>query len=387
LNAISYQAKNSYIRNTNNLKSKFMKKNLLLLAAMILLFIVTGYSQASFSTGTMTVTVGQYGKIQLFTPDGLEQLHRAMILVGTSPTTVFDHENDAEVVDATTLVSGPTSSDFEIYAADDNSYSNAPPAVLAKLNAHGWTNAAYTVVRYNITNNEATAINATIGYEIFPRINKVYGLDTVTYNNAEGVIRFHRGLVTNMGIKLLSASLTSLYSFEWYDSYQVDSDFWTWMNKGTLQPEYISTTADGPISITAQAPVTIEPGASFTVYYALALGADEQTMLSNIAAAKLKYESLTTSIKERQSSVNGLKNYPNPVKNATKISYELPQDGFVSIKIYDALGNVAATLVNSKQTSGLHTIDFNAKDLSRGVYSYSLIYNNQVKTSKMVIVK
>jgi len=364
-----------------------MKKNLLFLAAIMLFLISNSYSQASFSTGTLTVTVGQYGKIQLFTPDGFEQLHRAMILVGTSPTTVFDHENDAEVVDATTLVTGPTLSDFEIYAADDNSYSAAPPAVLSKLNAYGWTDKAYTVVRYNITNKETTDINATIGYEIFPRINKVYGLDTVTYNNTEGVIRFHRGLTTNMGIKLLSATLSSLYSFEWYDGYQVDADFWTWMNKGTIQPEYISTTSDGPIAITAQAPITLAPGQSVNVYYALALGTDEASMLANIAAAKSKYETLITSVQNRQPSVNGLINYPNPVKASTKISYQLPNDGFVSLKIYDALGNEAATLVNSKQTGGQHTIDFNVSNLGRGVYSYKLIYNNQVSTRKMIVVK
>jgi hypothetical protein len=240
-----------------------------------------------------------------------------------------------------------------------------------------------------ITNKETDSITATIGYEIFPTLNEEYGLDTVTFNNDKGVIRYHRGVQQqNMGVKLLSASLASLYSFEWYSEYQVDADFWTWMNKGSIEPRHLSTVPDGgTISITSQAPVTIAPGESFTVYYALALGADEQTMLSNIAAAELKYAGFTTSISERQPSVNGLKNYPNPVKNATKISYELPNDGFVSLKIYDAIGNVAATLVNAKQSGGLHTIDFNAKDLSRGVYSYSLIYNNQIKTSKMVIVK
>jgi hypothetical protein len=367
-----------------------MKKNLLFVTAMMLLFITNSYSQAEFSTGTstMTVSIGEYGKLLLLTPDGKEQLRRAMILVGTSPTTVYDHQNDATVVDATTLVKGPKSSDFEIYAAHDNSSGDPLPAVLVKLNAYGWTNKDYTVVRYIIKNNEPTPINATIGYEIFPTLNEEYGMDTVTYNNAEGVIRYHKGMLQkNMGIKLLSASLTSLYSFEWYSKYQKDPDFWTWMNKGTLQAEYKATTAEGTISITSQSPVTLAPGESFTVYYALALGADEQTMLANIAAAKLKYEGLITSVKERQPSVNGLRNYPNPVKSSTKISYELPQDGFVSLKIYDALGNVAATLVNAKQSSGLHTIDFNVKDLSRGVYSYRLVYNDQVKSNKMVIVK
>jgi flagellar hook assembly protein FlgD len=110
-------------------------------------------------------------------------------------------------------------------------------------------------------------------------------------------------------------------------------------------------------------------------------------MLANIAAAKLKYEGLITSLNKVQSSAIGLRNYPNPVKASTKISYQLPKEGMVALKIYDALGNVVATLVNSKQSGGMHTIDFNAKDLSRGIYSYKLIFGDQVTTSKMIIVK
>jgi len=363
-----------------------MKKNLLILAVILLSF-TNSYSQETFSTGAMDVYVGQYGKIRLFTPDGTRHLQRATILVGTSSTAVFDHENDAEVVDPTSLVATPLSSDFEIYGAYDNSYSGLPPVVLVKLNAYGWNNAAYTVVKYIVKNNEATTMNAKIGLEILPELNQEYGFDTVTYSDAAGVIRFHRGTQENMGFKLLSASLSSLYSFEWYDGYQVDSDFWTWMNYSSLQPQYISTTVDGPVSITSQPSVAIAPGETFTVFYALALGTDEQTMLSNIAAAKSKYELLTVSAKENQLAGVQLKNYPNPVKSTTTISYQLPGNGFVSLKVYDALGNERTVLVNGKQSTGLNTIDFDTKDLASGIYSYKLSFNDQVITNKMVVVK
>jgi hypothetical protein len=64
----------------------------------------------------------------------------------------------------------------------------------------------------------------------------------------------------------------------------------------------------------------------------------------------------------------------------------LPKEEFVSLKVYDALGNEAATLVNSRQTGGLHTIDFDAKGLTSGVYSYKLVYNDKVTTNIMIIV-
>jgi hypothetical protein len=242
-----------------------MKKNLLILVAL-LLSITKSYSQASFNTGALQVDVNEYGKIVLFSADGTYQLERGSILVGSSPTAVFDYQNDAEQLEPTVLVASPSSSDFEIYGAYDNSYSNAPPAVSVKLNAYGWTNSGYTVVKFNVKNNETSAINASVGLDIVPYLHWEYGFDSVTYNNEEGVIRFHRGTGVNMGMKLLSTSLSSLYSFEWYSGYtDLDSDYWTWMHHGSLQPEYASPTADGPVTITAQNSVALAPGESFNV--------------------------------------------------------------------------------------------------------------------------
>jgi hypothetical protein len=363
-----------------------MKKNLLILAVM-LISITHSFAQASFTTGAIQVDVNEYGAIELFTPDELYQLDRASILVGTSSTTVFDYQNDAEALEPTVLVTSPLSSDFEIYGAYDNTYSMDPPAVIVKLNAYGWNNAAYTVIKFNIKNNETSSINASAGLDIIPYLNEEYGFDSVSYNSEEGVIRFHRGNVVNMGMKLLSAPLTSLYSFEWYSGYQVDSDYWTWMNYGSLQPLYASNTVDGPVTITSQGPVTLAAGASFNVFYALALGANEQAMLANIASAKTKYDLLTVSVKENQLAGSELRNYPNPVKSSTTFSYQLPGNGLVTLKVYDALGNEKAVLVNEKQTAGTHTINFDAKDLSSGVYSCKLIFNDQVITSKMMVIK
>jgi hypothetical protein len=365
-------------------------KKLLLSTAVLLLFILDGSSQATFNTGALRVDVNQYGRIRLFTPAGVRQLQRASILVGTSSTSVFDYTNDSDELDPTVLVASPSMSDFEIYGSFDNGFSSLPPAVVVKLNAYGWTNAGYTIVKFNVKSDEASSINASIGLEIIPEINQTYGFDSVTYNTSAGVIRFHRGTQINMGMKLLSASLSSLYSFEWYDGYTADTSLWNWMNYGSLQPLYASGTADGPVSITAQSPVALANGQSFTVYYAMALGADEAAMLANISAAALKYQSLIVSVNDLESSVNGFhlgKNHPNPFKQSTTINYRLTDDGYVSLKIYDVLGNEVASLVNSNQTKGSYTIPFNANGLPDGMYSYTLRCGNQVRSNKMLLVK
>ncbi len=366
-----------------------MKKNLLFLAAVLMIFVTNGYSQAIMHTGTMDVNLSKYGRIRLLTSDATVQLDRSSILVGTAESAVFDYANDALQLSAPATVASPSMSDFEITGSINGGSATTPPDVTVKLNAYGWTNQSYTIVKYTVTNNEANEISATIGLDIIPELAAEY-LDTISYNSGEGVVRIHYGADRqNVGIKLLSAAQTSVNSFVWYDSYEVDATYWTWMNKGTLEPMFPSTTdpQEGTVTITGQAPLTIAPGASITVFYAYALGVNEQTMLANIAAAKLKYDVLVTSVKESQTSAKALRNYPNPVKAATKISYQLPNDGYVSLKIYDALGRETVTLVNGRQSGGSHTIDFNAEELTRGVYNYKLVYNNQVVTSKMMVVK
>ncbi len=365
-----------------------MKKLLLFIAAMML-FLAEGFSQASFNTGALEVRINQYGKIIITAPNGLDQMWRTSILVGSSPTAVFDYQNDAEEYEPTVLVPDPAISDFEIYGAYDNSYSGDPPDVIVRLSAYGWTNGGYIIVKFNIENSGTLTINALAGLDIIPFIDEEDGYDSVSYNSAARVIRIHRGNQTNTGIKLLSASLSSLYSFEYYEDYYVDSDYWTWMNYGSIQPQYPSNSSAGSVSITSQNAVSLAPGASFNVFYAFALGTNEQTMLSNIAAAEQKYY-IITSVDDKETFANELnldQNHPNPFNNATTITYQLPDNGFANLQVFDLIGNRVATLVDSKQTRGSHTIDFSAADLSSGIYYYTLRFNDQVRSGKMIINK
>lgn len=346
------------------------------------------FSQASFSTGAITVDVSEYGSIQLFTPDGLFQMDRASILVGTGAENVFDYWNDADVEVQTALVGSPSQSDFEIFGAFNNAYSGEAPDVIVALNAYGWNDGGYVLLKFNIKNNETTGMEAIAGLDILPFINEEYGFDSVSYNAVEEVIRFHRGAQTNIGVKLLSAPLASLYSFEWYEDYSVDTEYWTWMNHGSIEPLYASNTADGPVAITSQAPVVLNPEESFDVWYAMSLGSDEQTMLTNMNEAVLKYQGLISST--RDLAIKGLElgqNQPNPFSGTTTLSYNLPISGQVSLKVYDMLGNEVATLVEENQPEGPHALAFNAGDLPSGVYFYSLRFMDAVRTGKMMVKK
>ena len=65
-------------------------------------------------------------------------------------------------------------------------------------------------------------------------------------------------------------------------------------------------------------------------------------------------------------------NYPNPFNPGTTILYQLPKDGFVTLKIYDILGNEVVTLVDEFREAGKYEVNFNANSLASGVYIYRI---------------
>jgi hypothetical protein len=80
-------------------------------------------------------------------------------------------------------------------------------------------------------------------------------------------------------------------------------------------------------------------------------------------------------------------NYPNPFNPTTQISYILPKDGHVKLEIYNLLGQKVGTLVDEYQQAGQKTVNWEAKDLSSGIYFYKLTAGDLTATKKMVLTK
>lgn len=84
-------------------------------------------------------------------------------------------------------------------------------------------------------------------------------------------------------------------------------------------------------------------------------------------------------------------NYPNPFNPSTKIQYTLEKDAQVSLKVFNLLGQEVATLVNSHQEAGSHTVSFNSNkailSLSSGVYFYRLEAESFVSMKTLVLMK
>ena len=80
-------------------------------------------------------------------------------------------------------------------------------------------------------------------------------------------------------------------------------------------------------------------------------------------------------------------NFPNPFNPTTTISYSVPKESFVSLQVYDILGNEISTLVNEKKPQGYYNIEFNAKDLPSGIYFSRIQAGSFVAVKKMILLK
>jgi Secretion system C-terminal sorting domain len=139
--------------------------------------------------------------------------------------------------------------------------------------------------------------------------------------------------------------------------------------------------------------VNIYDNADFNMVHDL-MSAENATILVAGAAlvnCPIVYVSNATAIGDNQTnqptSYKLEQNYPNPFNPSTKISFNIAQSGFVSLKVYDALGREVATLVNEVTPAGNHIINFNASDLASGIYFYRLKTGNFTESRKMILLK
>ncbi len=147
-------------------------------------------------------------------------------------------------------------------------------------------------------------------------------------------------------------------------------------NKGTdantyeLNLVYMKDVGDGPTMFNGTSP-TAPPSHNFQTYRKITMATTNinNNTISNPEAYVL------------------LQNYPNPFNPSTTITFNVPQRDFVTLKVYNSAGLEVATLVNGNIQSGIHNISFDSRNLSSGVYFYTLSTSDFRETKKMVLLK
>jgi len=116
----------------------------------------------------------------------------------------------------------------------------------------------------------------------------------------------------------------------------------------------------------------------------------ERKIYLGTAMGIFRTDIVTTVLNEGKLFPNDLsleQNYPNPFNPSTNIRFTITDFGFVSLKVYDMLGRVVATLVNEDRLAGEYEIKFDATGLTSGIYFYQLKAGSFTETRKMILLR
>jgi hypothetical protein len=128
---------------------------------------------------------------------------------------------------------------------------------------------------------------------------------------------------------------------------------------------------------------------------AIYTGAEGAFPVGDLRWFPTRYSSwLSSAVSAVENQVNGVpltytleQNYPNPFNPATKVSFSLPKAGFVTLTVFNVLGQKVATLLSENRAAGTHEVQFDASPLTSGMYFYRLDADNFSAVKKMMLLK
>jgi len=199
-----------------------------------------------------------------------------------------------------------------------------------------------------------------------------------SYVSDAGLTFFFKGISGDPISDSLNFSLTTLYPRspdQFIPNDTTASSLFTF----STYPQYNSIKADD--------------GVDRVVYFGFGLEQiNDQTVKDSLLNRAIRWlmNGVVVGVENKQPVVNTFKldqNYPNPFNPSTTITYNLAGDVNVNLKIYDLMGQEVAQLVNEKQTSGIHQVQFDAGNLASGMYFYRLTAGDFISVKKMTLIK
>ena len=198
----------------------------------------------------------------------------------------------------------------------------------------------------------------------------------------------------------ISSDTDETIPFLWHESFDPDSDvsykITTTLdyfgNVYTSEYDNISDTTYGVSAYEYAILMTNLNLPRWNIDYVIEASDGEYTVISEAGEFVLKNSTLSIDNTSVPNEFALRQNYPNPFNPTTQISYALPKDELVSISIYDMSGRLVRMLVNSSQTAGYKSIQWNATNdrnepVSAGLYLYTIQAGEFRQTKKMVLLK
>ena len=194
----------------------------------------------------------------------------------------------------------------------------------------------------------------------------------------------------------------TLIPFSWQQSYDVDSDVTYKLTielefSGNVYTEVYENINDTTVSISSNSldQLLSASSQSVSVVTYLVEASDEEFTVASSERGffVLNRSSLGVGKGQQFPEIFALhQNYPNPFNPITSIRYDLPQDAFVHIRVYDMLGRMVRSLANSQQAAGYHSIQWDAasdknEPASAGIYIYTIQAGEFSHYRKMVLLK
>jgi hypothetical protein len=164
-------------------------------------------------------------------------------------------------------------------------------------------------------------------------------------------------------------------------------------DKALNTAEQIVVMKDGSIEVSHLPPMKYARSNPTTASYNGKVFVFGGTDNENNVVSQVEMYTDTSAITEINSTVNVPaefyleQNYPNPFNPATSIRYGLSKESFVTIKVFNILGEEVVTLVNKIMNAGYHNLNFDAAHLTSGVYIYKIEAGNFIQAKKMLLIK
>lgn len=348
-----------------------------------------------------------YGSGLMLGNGTVNQIYECGLMIGKSNTQVSDVSRSDEMpssvsdTDFVGLTNYTLTTPGIISAQDGNGKFNDDGAGANKIGVevtaesfvfNGTADSNYILLRYNIKNTNSTALNNIYaGLFAFFSPNGNALTDNISRYDAQnklGYTYYTTQPNPYLGVALMTSQSVNFKPIPFMDVLDgfTTNEKWLSLSGGIVSDSM--GPGGNPFTISA-GPLNIPAGQTVRIGFAILKGNNLMDLKNLVGVARTKYNSVgilqISDILPKKYELS--QNYPNPFNPTTKISFAIPQNDFVNIKIYDMLGREIMTLVNEKLNAGSYDYNFNGSNLSSGLYFYKMTTSKFSEIKRMVLVK